>query len=153
MEKLRTELTKEYYEKEMKVKGQEIEVYYKYWDGFQQVQKLRLKKDTKISIFTECIRQELQIDYPDMRSINGEYGLMYVLDNTIVPSTVSFFDVLKNKVRGPNGLLLETKLIEDEGYEVQTNTVGMIITKKFYEKNKHCYPLKNWKHLNLTLID
>lgn len=105
LEKLRSELTKEYYDKEKIIRDQQIEVYYKYWDGFQQIQKLRLKKDTKISVFTECVRQELQVDYPDMRSINGEYGLMYVLDNTIVPPTISFFDVLKNKVKGPNGLL------------------------------------------------
>lgn len=53
---------------------------------------------------------------------------------------------------GPNGLLLNTKEHID-GYDIQIGLPGTIITKKFYDRNKHVFPLKNWNQLNLTLID
>ena len=71
---IKEDLAKEYYAKEAKIKDQEIEVYYKYWDGFQSVRKLRLKKDTKISQFLEFCKRDLTDDYPDMKNIKGEFG-------------------------------------------------------------------------------
>lgn len=91
-------------------------------------------------------------DYPDMTRIKGEFGLVYILDNTIIPATISFFDIQKNKVKGPNGLLQDTKQV-DQDYEMQLGIPGTIILRRFYDRNKHVFPLKNWKQLNLTLID
>jgi hypothetical protein len=48
-------------------------------------------------------------------------------------------------VHGPNGLLLETEEAPELGFDRQLGLAGTIISKRFYDRNKHVYPLKNWK--------
>ena len=44
-------------------------------------------------------------DYPDLRTIKGEFGLLFVLDGIIMPTTITFYDLLKNNIKGKSGPL------------------------------------------------
>lgn len=90
-------------------------------------------------------------DYPDLRSIKGEFGLLFVMDSVIIPTTLTFFDLLKNNIRGPSGPLFQ--LVQKEGFVQHTGDIGTIIDKRVFDANKHIYPLVNWNVLNLTLIE
>jgi hypothetical protein len=90
-------------------------------------------------------------DYPDLRTIKGEFGLLFVMDCVIIPTNLTFFDLLKNNIKGPSGPLFQ--LVQKEGFVQHTGDIGTIIDKRVYDANKHVYPLCNWNVLNLTLIE
>ena len=73
------------------------------------------------------------------------------MDNIIIPTSVTFFDLLKNNIRGLTGPMFS--LVQKEDYVEHVGDMGIIIDKRVYDKSKHIYPLCNWKPLNLTLID
>lgn len=104
-----------------------------------------------MDLFLEICRREFMKDYPDLKTIRGEFGLLFVLDCVIIPSTVTFFDLIKNEIQGRNGPVL--KLEQRDGYVEHVGDVGTIIDKRVYDKSKHVFPLKNWEPLNMTLID
>lgn len=73
------------------------------------------------------------------------------MDNIIIPTSVTFFDLLKNDIQGKNGPMF--KLEQRDGYVEHVGEMGIIIDKRVYDKSKHVFPLKNWTPLNMTLID
>jgi XAP5, circadian clock regulator len=77
----------------------------KFWDGFEQTRRLRIPTTTKIDLFLEICRRSFMNDYPDLRTIKGEFGLLFVLDGIIMPTTITFYDLLKNNIKGKSGPL------------------------------------------------
>jgi len=150
-----TEATKKLKEVYMKnqesVKGQIIEVKYTYWDGTNIVKSARIPKDTKISIFLEIARKELLKDYADLRYATGD-GLMFVLQDYIVPLSATFYEIMITRVEGKGGLLLdEIKNESEDVYEI-ISPPGKIVEKRWYEKNKHIYPCPLWENLDLSKL-
>lgn len=124
----------------------------KFWDGFEVTKSLRIKKETKIGLFQEICRRDFLDEYPDLKSIRGEFGLLFVIDGIIIPTSLTFLDLLKKDLKGISGNPL-FKLIKKDDYEERIGEPTIIIDKRVYDASKHIYPLKNWSQLNMTLID
>lgn len=124
----------------------------KYWDGFEIMKTIRIKKDTKIGLFQEICRREFIEEYPDLKSIRGEFGLLFVIDGIILPTSLTFLDLLKKDLKGNSKDPLFT-FAKRDGYEERIGECAIIIDKRVYDASKHIYPLKTWNQLNMTLMD
>lgn len=124
----------------------------KYWDRFEVVKTLRVRKELKIGFFQEICRQEYLDEYPDFKSTRGEVGFLLVVDGIILPTAVSFLELLKKDLKGASGDPL-FPLKKHPDFEERIGEPAILIEKKQYDQTKHIYPMKNWTQLNLTLID
>ena len=111
-----------------------------------------MKKETKIGLFQEICRRAFMEEYPDLKSIRGEFGFLLVIDSIIIPTSLTFLDILKKDIKGSSGQPL-FKLLKKDGFELRVGEPAIIIDKRVYDSCKHIYPLKNWNQLNMTLID
>lgn len=91
-------------------------------------------------------------EYPDLKSIRGEFGLLFVIDGIIIPPSLTFLDLLKKDLKGMSGNPL-FNLIKRDGYEERIGEPAIIIDKRVFDSTKHIFPLKLWNQLNMTLID
>ena len=91
-------------------------------------------------------------EYPDLKSIRGEFGFLLVVDGIIIPTQLSFLDILKKNIKGLSGNLL-FRLIKHEDYEERQGEPVILIDKRVYDASKHIFPLKQWNSLNMALID
>lgn len=139
-------------EETKRLKQEALELKVKYWDGFEIIKTLRIKKETKIGFFQEICRRDFIDEYPDLKSIRGEFGFLFVVDGVIIPTSLTFLDVLKKDLKGISGQPL-FRLLKREGYEERIGEPAIIIDKRVYDSSKHIYPLKNWNQLNMALID
>ena len=124
----------------------------KFWDGFEVTKTLRIKKETKIGLFQEICRRDFIEEYPDLKSIRGEFGLLFVIDGVIIPPSLTFLDLLKKDLKGISGNPL-FRLVKKDGFEERSGEPTIIIDKRVYDACKHIFPLKQWNQLNMTLID
>ena len=80
-------------------------------------------------------------------------GLLLVMDHVILPTNLSFYDIIKNGIKGKDGPLFNLKKAEDGDYEINDVECSVLIDKRVYDKTKHIYPIDKWDHLNMTLIN
>lgn len=135
-----------------RMRQEAIELTVKYWDGFEILKTIRIKKETKIGLFQEICRREFLEEYPDLKSIRGEFGFLFVIDGVIIPTSLTFMDLLKKELKGISGQKL-FRLVKKDGYEERIGEPAIIIDKRVYDATKHIYPLRQWNQLNMTLID
>lgn len=87
-----------------------------------------------------------------MKSIRGEFGFLLVIDGVIIPTSLTFLDILRKDIKGNSGNLL-FRLVKKDGYEERIGEPAIIIDKRVYDSSRHIYPLKQWNQLNMALID
>lgn len=124
----------------------------KFADGFNTTKSFNIRKGTKIGSFQELCRRSFSYQYPDLRGIKGEFGLLIVIDGIILPTNLTFYDIIKNNINGQTGLLFAFGQNE-KGLPKRLGEPIILIDKRFYDKNKHIYPLNGWDYLNMTLIE
>ena len=78
-------------------------------------------------------------------------GLMYVKEDIILPHTVTFYDLIRNKVQGKSGPLFQFALAEhavaafDPRLKSQDSHAGKVVDRHWYSKNKHIFPASRWE--------
>ncbi|KAK1898205.1 Protein FAM50A [Dissostichus eleginoides] len=102
--RLREELRQEWELKQEKIKSEEIEITFSYWDGSGHRKTVKMKKGNTIQNFLQRALEVLRKDFSELRSAGVEQ-LMYIKEDLIIPHHHSFYDFIVTKARGKSGPL------------------------------------------------
>jgi len=148
--RLRELLRQEWERKQEKIKSEEIEITFSYWDGSGHRKTVKMKKGNTIQNFLQKALEILRKDFSELRSAGVEQ-LMYIKEDLIIPHHHSFYDFIVTKARGKSGPLFsfdvhdDIRLINDATVEKDESHAGKVVLRSWYEKNKHIFPASRWE--------
>uniref|UniRef100_A0A8C6MPN3 Family with sequence similarity 50, member B n=1 Tax=Mus spicilegus TaxID=10103 RepID=A0A8C6MPN3_MUSSI len=148
--RLREELRQEWEAKREKVKGEEVEITFSYWDGSGHRRTVRMSKGSTVQQFLKRALQGLRRDFRELRAAGVEQ-LMYVKEDLILPHYHTFYDFIVAKARGKSGPLFsfdvhdDVRLLSDATMEKDESHAGKVVLRSWYEKNKHIFPASRWE--------
>ncbi|XP_069779111.1 protein FAM50A isoform X2 [Narcine bancroftii] len=149
--RLREELRQEWANKQEKIKGEEIEITFSYWDGSGHRRTVKMKKGNTIQQFLQKGLEILRKDFSELRSAGVEQ-LMYIKEDLIIPHHHTFYDFIVTKARGKSGPLFsfdvheDVRLLSDATVEKdEVVHAGKVVLRSWYEKNKHIFPASRWE--------
>uniref|UniRef100_A0A8C9TTV8 Family with sequence similarity 50 member A n=1 Tax=Scleropages formosus TaxID=113540 RepID=A0A8C9TTV8_SCLFO len=148
--RLREELRQEWERKQEKIKSEEIEITFSYWDGSGHRRTVKMKKGNTIQQFLQKALEVLRKDFSELRSAGVEQ-LMYIKEDLIIPHHHSFYDFIVTKARGKSGPLFnfdvhdDVRLVNDATVEKDESHAGKVVLRSWYEKNKHIFPASRWE--------
>uniref|UniRef100_A0A672I413 FAM50A/XAP5 C-terminal domain-containing protein n=1 Tax=Salarias fasciatus TaxID=181472 RepID=A0A672I413_SALFA len=129
--RMREELRQEWELKQEKIKSEEIEITFSYWDGSGHRKTVKMKKGNTIQNFLQKALEVLRKDFSELRSAGVEQ-LMYIKEDLIIPHHHSFYDFIVTKARGKSG-------------DVCVRSSDAVVLRSWYEKNKHIFPASRWE--------
>ena len=147
---LRSHLKKEWEAKQEVIKGETIEVTYSYWDGSGHRRTIHVKKGLTILKFLELCRRDLSSVFHELRGTSAD-NMMYIKEDVIIPHNYTFYDLIVSRARGKSGPLFhfdvhdDIRLIQDTRVEKDESHAGKIITRAYYERNRHVFPVNRWE--------
>ena len=117
---------------------------------------MKVQKGTTVRQFLEACRTKLSKEYKYLEKINSE-DLILIVRNTILPSKMSFYDILMHKIKNNKDELLiqlNCKKTDEknEDFEVDENLICKIIERSKYDASRHIYPCSIWSYLDTTTI-
>lgn len=149
---LREQLRQEWVERQNKLKNEEIEITYSYWDGSGHRRSLKLKKGQTIQQFLyrclDQLRKENQFNELKVATVDQ---LMYVKEDIILPHHYTFYDLIVTKARGKSGPLFifeayeDVRIQNDASIEKEESHAGKIVLRSWYERHKHIFPACRWE--------
>jgi len=171
---LREKLRQEWVEKQQKLKNEEVDLVFSYWDGSGHRRSIRIKKRMTIQMFLskalEVLRRENTFNELKSASVDQ---LIFVKDDVILPHHYSFYDFIVTRARGRTGLLftftealkpnaiievpatatttginttdLTASSSNDNQLSGQASHAGKICLRSWYERNKHIFPACRWE--------
>uniref|UniRef100_A0A672I409 FAM50A/XAP5 C-terminal domain-containing protein n=1 Tax=Salarias fasciatus TaxID=181472 RepID=A0A672I409_SALFA len=148
--RMREELRQEWELKQEKIKSEEIEITFSYWDGSGHRKTVKMKKGNTIQNFLQKALEVLRKDFSELRSAGVEQ-LMYIKEDLIIPHHHSFYDFIVTKARGKSGPLFsfdvhdDIRLVNDATVEKDESHAGKVVLRSWYEKNKHIFPASRWE--------
>ncbi|XP_036607872.1 protein FAM50A-like [Trichosurus vulpecula] len=148
--RLREELRQEWEAKQEKIKSEEIEITFSYWDGSGHRRTVNMKKGNTVQQFLQKALEILRKDFSELRSAGVEQ-LMYIKEDLIIPHHHSFYDFIVTKARGKSGPLFnfdvhdDVRLLSDATVEKDESHAGKVVLRSWYEKNKHIFPASRWE--------
>uniref|UniRef100_A0A671UBF1 Family with sequence similarity 50 member A n=1 Tax=Sparus aurata TaxID=8175 RepID=A0A671UBF1_SPAAU len=143
--RLREELRQEWELKQEKIKSEEIEITFSYWDGSGHRKTVKVKCDE----LQHHIHGERTQHIHPMSA--GVEQLMYIKEDLIIPHHHSFYDFIVTKARGKSGPLFsfdvhdDIRLVNDATVEKDESHAGKVVLRSWYEKNKHIFPASRWE--------
>uniref|UniRef100_A0A7N8XJZ9 Family with sequence similarity 50 member A n=1 Tax=Mastacembelus armatus TaxID=205130 RepID=A0A7N8XJZ9_9TELE len=141
--RLREELRQEWELKQEKIKSEEIEITFSYWDGSGH------RKTVKVSCNSSSWGRS-KSHCCALKSAGVEQ-LMYIKEDLIIPHHHSFYDFIVTKARGKSGPLFsfdvhdDIRLVNDATVEKDESHAGKVVLRSWYEKNKHIFPASRWE--------
>ena len=142
----------EWQEKQLKTKEEMLEITYSYWDGSGHRRSIRLKKGTTIGEFLEEARKQLsEENFSRELQASSVDEFMYVKEDLIIPHSYSFYDLIVTKARGKSGPLFhfdvhdDVRLVGDATVEKDESHPGKIVSRRWYDRNKHIFPSSRWE--------
>ncbi|XP_071657392.1 protein FAM50A [Patagioenas fasciata] len=148
--RLREELRQEWEAKQEKIKNEEIEITFSYWDGSGHRRTVKMKKGNTVQQFLQKALEILRRDFSELRSAGVEQ-LMYIKEDLIIPHHHSFYDFIVTKARGKSGPLFnfdvheDVRLLSDATVEKDESHAGKVVLRSWFEKNKHIFPASRWE--------
>lgn len=148
--RLREELRQEWEAKQEKIKNEEIEITFSYWDGSGHRRTVKMKKGNTMQQFLQKALEILRRDFSELRSAGVEQ-LMYIKEDLIIPHHHSFYDFIVTKARGKSGPLFnfdvheDVRLLSDATVEKDESHAGKVVLRSWFEKNKHIFPASRWE--------
>lgn len=153
--RLREKLAAEWRERQQKLKEEEIEITFSYWDGSGHRRVVRMKKGDSIYQFLQACLETLRKDFNELRSVSADQ-LVYVKEDLIIPHHYTFYDFIVTKARGKSGPLFsfdvheDVRLIADASVEKDESHAGKVLLRSWYERNKHIFPASRWEPYDPT---
>lgn len=95
--RLREELRQEWAEKQQKLKEEEIDITFSYWDGSGHRRTVRVKKGNSVYQFLQKVLELLRKEFSELKTVMADQ-LMYVKEDLIVPHHYTFYDFIVTKV-------------------------------------------------------
>lgn len=153
--KLREKLASEWRARQQKLKEEEIEITFSYWDGSGHRRVVRMKKGDSIYQFLQACLEVLRKDFNELRSVSADQ-LVYVKEDLIIPHHYTFYDFIVTKARGKSGPLFsfdvheDVRLVADASVEKDESHAGKVLLRRWYERNKHIFPASRWEPYDPT---
>uniref|UniRef100_A0A6G1SDZ2 Protein FAM50 homolog n=1 Tax=Aceria tosichella TaxID=561515 RepID=A0A6G1SDZ2_9ACAR len=153
--RLREELAAEWRERQQRLKEEEIEITFSYWDGSGHRRVVRMKKGDSIYQFLQACLETLRKDFNELRSVSADQ-LVYVKEDLIIPHHYTFYDFIVTKARGKSGPLFsfdvheDVRLVADASVEKDESHAGKVLLRSWYERNKHIFPASRWEPYDPT---
>ncbi|NWR82939.1 FA50A protein, partial [Furnarius figulus] len=148
--RLREELRLEWEAKQEKIKDEEIEITFSYWDGSGHRRTVKMRKGNTMQQFLQKALEILRKDFSELRSARVEQ-LMYIKEDLIMPHHHSFYYFIITKARGKSGPLFnfdvhdDVRLLSDATVEKDESHAGKVVLRSWYDKNKHIFPASRWE--------
>lgn len=152
---LREKLASEWRERQQKLKEEEIEITFSFWDGSGHRRVVRMKKGNSIYQFLQACLETLRKDFNELRTISADH-LMYIKEDLIIPHHYTFYDFIVTKARGKSGPLFsfdvhdDIRLVSDVTVEKDESHAGKVLLRSWYERNKHIFPASRWEPYDPT---
>mmetsp|Transcript_4399 Transcript_4399/g.12345 ORF Transcript_4399/g.12345 Transcript_4399/m.12345 type:complete len:327 (+) Transcript_4399:152-1132(+) len=147
---LREQLKREWEEQQEKIKEELIEITFSYWDGSGHRRKVDVKKGDTIQNFLRKVREHLAPEFRELRTAEVA-NMMYIKEDLIIPSSMTFYDLIVNKARGKSGPLFsfdvheDIRITNDARKEKDESHAGKVVERHWYDKNKHIFPASRWE--------
>ncbi|ELT94668.1 hypothetical protein CAPTEDRAFT_159933 [Capitella teleta] len=148
--RLREELRAEWEAKQEKIKNEEIDITYSYWDGSGHRRNIRMRKGNSIHQFLQKCLESLRKEFSELRSASVDH-LMYIKEDLIIPQHNTFYDFIVTKARGKSGPLFsfdvheDVRMISDARVEKDESHAGKVCLRSWYERHKHIFPASRWE--------
>jgi len=148
--RLREELRLEWVNKQEKLKSEEIDITYSYWDGSGHRRQVRMRKGSSIHQFLQKCLEQLRREFNELKTASVDQ-LMYVKEDLIVAHHYTFYDFIVTKARGKSGPLFnfdvhdDVRIINDALVEKDESHAGKVCLRVWYERNKHIFPASRWE--------
>ena len=148
--RLREQLRQEWVEKQEKLKNEEIEITFSYWDGSGHRRSVMMKKGNTIYQFLQKSLELLRKEFHELKTVTTDQ-LMYIKEDLIIPHHYSFYDFIVTKARGKSGPLFsfdvhdDIRLVSDATVERDESHAGKVLLRSWYERNKHIFPASRWE--------
>ncbi|KAK2080377.1 hypothetical protein QBZ16_000230 [Prototheca wickerhamii] len=149
-EALREQLKSEWLAQQAAIKAEPLEITYSYYNGTGHRRSVPVTKGTTVGQFLQAVYEQLAKEFREMKTTSVS-GLMYVKEDIILPHTVTFYDLIRNKVQGKSGPLFQFALAEhavaafDPRLKSQDSHAGKVVDRHWYSKNKHIFPASRWE--------
>jgi protein FAM50 len=145
----RDALIAKYKEEQETIKKTRMDVVYSYWDGSGHRRSTNVMQGMTVGLFLAKVKKEIEGDFPELRAVTVD-NLMYIKEDIIIPQNVTFYELIKNKVKGKSGPLFDFSAKEDigrssAGAESKETHAGKIVARRWYETNKHIFPASRWE--------
>uniref|UniRef100_A0AAZ3PAB6 FAM50A/XAP5 C-terminal domain-containing protein n=1 Tax=Oncorhynchus tshawytscha TaxID=74940 RepID=A0AAZ3PAB6_ONCTS len=150
--RLREELRQEWEGKQEKIKSEEIEITFSYWDGSGHRKTVKMKKGNTMQQFLQKALEVLRKDFSELRAAGVEQ-LMYIKEDLIIPhvSHLKITVIFKHLCNFTDGPLFsfdvhdDIRLVNDATVEKDESHAGKVVLRCWYEKNKHIFPASRWE--------
>ena len=152
---MREELRVQWEENQKRVKEQDVEIAYSYWDGSGHRKNITMKKGNSIYQFLCKVLDKIRSEFPELKTVSGDQ-LMYVKEDLIIPQTNTFYDFIVSRARGKTGPLFnfdvkeDIRLLHDATVEKEESHAGKVVLRSWYERNKHIFPASRWEPFDPT---
>lgn len=133
-----------------KVKLEEVEVTFSYWDGSGHRRTALVRKGSTVQQFLKSVLPGLRQDFGELRAAGVEQ-LLFVKEDLILPHHRTFYDFIVARARGKSGPLFsfdahdDVRLLSDASREKDESHAGKVVLRSWYEKNKHIFPASRWE--------
>merc|ERR1739838_94834 len=154
LEKLRLlhiELTEKYQEEREKKMNSRVKICFSYWDGAGHRDDVNmLQKDSVFDFLCAARTKLINTSMPQVQKIRVE-NLLFVKEDIILPNDISFFELREKEAWGKTGPLYDFEVYDDLRINADIRTAGRkshpgkIVTRSWYELNKHTYPASLWE--------
>ena len=139
--------------KQDKIKNEEIQITYSYWDGSGHRRIINMKKGNSMQQFMQRCLEKLRKEFNELKTASVDQ-LMYVKEDLIIPQHYTFYDFIVTKARGKSGPLFnfdaheDIRLTNDATIEKDESHAGKVCLRSWYERNKHIFPASRWEPYN-----
>jgi len=146
----REELRQEWAAKQEKIKSEEIDIVYSYWDGSGHRRQVRMHKGNSIHQFLQRCLEQLRREFNELKLASVDQ-LMYVKEDLIIPHHSTFYDFIVTKARGKSGPLFvfdvydDVRVVNNANIEKDESHAGKVCLRSWYERNKHIFPASRWE--------
>lgn len=153
--RLREELRQEWVAQQTKLKDEEIEITFSYWDGSGHRRTVRMKKGNSVYQFLQRCLELLRKEFSELKTVMADQ-LMYVKEDLILPHHYTFYDFIVTKARGKSGPLFQfdvhddVRMFSDASVEKEESHAGKVLLRSWYERNKHIFPASRWEPYDPT---
>jgi protein FAM50 len=153
-EKLRQEklrLEREWHLQQEVVKKERLEITYSYWDGSGHRRNVTVQKGNTVGEFLELVRRDLCTEFRELVNVSSD-ALVYVKEDLIIPSDMTFYDLIVTKARGKSGPLFHFDVHDDvrtgaidARIEKDESHPGKVVERRWYDRNRHIFPASRWE--------
>ena len=152
---MREKLRVQWEENQKRVKEEDVEIAYSYWDGSGHRKNITMKKGNSIYQFLVKVLNKIRTEFPELKTVSGDQ-LMYVKEDLIIPQTNTFYDFIVSRARGKTGPLFnfevkeDIRLLHDATVEKEESHAGKVVLRSWYDRNKHIFPASRWEPFDPT---